>query len=474
MFKTIIGLEIHVQLNTKSKMFCGCDNNAESKEPNTLVCPVCMGFPGTLPAANIEAIKKTIKTGIALNCKIPAESKFDRKHYFYPDLPKNFQISQYDMPFARHGSLGKIRINRVHLEEDAGKLIHPKGAGYSLVDLNRSGTPLMEFVTEPDIDSPAQAKIFLKELRLIIRYLGVSDADMEKGHLRCDANISVRKSSLRHSELVSESDKILNQVQDDEVETTPIIEIKNMNSFRAVESALKFEEQRLRQNFAELKKEKGKKTRAWSEKDKATKPMRSKEEASDYRYFLEPDIPPIRIQNLKSQIKKEIPELPQARRERYLKLKLSDKATETIVAKRSYADYFDEAVGAGGEPHKIYDLMINEKAGAVIPLKNLIAAIKLVKEGAISQKMLKVILPELIKGKSPDEIIKKKGLKQMSDEGELRMIIERVIKANLKAVESYKKGKSEALGYLVGQVMRETKGQANPEMTNKILKEMLK
>lgn len=500
--KTIVGLEIHVQLNTKSKMFCGCSNEQSSRisresgiaheleKPNTRVCPICMGYPGTLPAANVEAIKKTILTGLALNCQVLSESKFDRKHYFYPDLPKNFQISQYDQPFCKNGELRiinhesgekRIRINRVHLEEDAGKLIHPKGAGYTLVDMNRCGTPLMEIVTEPDIDSSELAKIFLKELRLIVRYLGVSDADMEKGHLRCDANISIAKSQIS----LSKPDPASRENIKSQIETTSIIEIKNMNSFRAVEAALKFEEQRLRQNFESLKKEKGKQTRMWSEKDGITKPMRAKEEASDYRYFPEPDIPSIRISNKKSKIKKNyeinldeikkgIPELPEERRRRYQKLGLDEKAAETIVAKKSYSDYFDEAVRSGGEAHKIYDLMINEKVGANIPLKNLIMVIKLVSEGALSQKMLKVILPELIKGKNPNAIIKEKGMKQMSNEGELKVIIKKMIKANPQAVESYQKGKLEALGFLVGQVMRETHGQANPELTNKLLKDLLK
>jgi len=520
MFKTIIGLEIHVQLNTKSKMFCGCLNSPriahESggritrksvsagtpspdgwEEPNTRVCPVCMGFPGTLPVANVEAIKKTIKTGLALNCIIPKESKFDRKHYFYPDLPKNFQISQYDMPFCRNGKMeipnpppavakrqlwragksqipNKIKINRVHLEEDAGKLIHPAGVGYTLVDLNRSGTPLMEVVTEPDINSPELAKDFLKELRLIIRYLGVSDADMEKGQLRCDANISIQQTaSSKQLKAGSRKPAASAGVLEAGVETTPIIEIKNMNSFRAVERALTFEEKRLRENFAELKKEKGKQTRAWVEKNQATKSVRRKEEASDYRYFPEPDIPTIKTTNL-VEIKKTIPELPQERRIRYQEMGLSGKAAEAIIAKKAYSDYFDEAVRAGGEPHKIYDLMINEKAGTIIGLKQLNQAIKLVSKGAISQKMLKEILPELKKGLSALEIIEKKDIKQVSDESELKGIIEKIIKQNLQAVESYKKGKKEALGFLVGQVMRETKGQANPVLTNKLLAEMLK
>jgi aspartyl-tRNA(Asn)/glutamyl-tRNA(Gln) amidotransferase subunit B len=466
MLKTIIGLEIHVQLNTKSKMFCGCDNNAESKEPNTVVCPVCMGFPGTLPVANIEAIKKTIKTGLALNCIIPDESKFDRKHYFYPDLPKNFQISQYDMPFARNGSLKlktenqklkTVRINRVHLEEDAGKLIHPKGAGYTLVDMNRCSTPLMEIVTEPDINSPELAKIFLKELRLIVRYLSVSDADMEKGHLRCDANISVRN----------------------ETDSSPIVEIKNMNSFRAVEGALSFEEKRLKEDFEELKKEKGKQTRSWDDEKGETKAMRRKEEASDYRYFPEPDVPPIKVGQGKNEInleeiKREIPILPEEKRKHYLELGLEPKAAEAIVAKKSYSNYFDKVIKLKGDPHKVYDLMINERAGDSIKPKLLVEALNLVSNGTISNKILKDILPEIKEAKSVKEIIERKGLKQLSDEGYLRKVAEKVIKSNPGPVADYKKGKTAALGFLVGQVMKETKGQANPALTNKLLTEMLR
>ena len=493
MLKTIIGLEIHIQLNTKSKMFCGCNNpasrslgeggNAENKEPNSVVCPVCMGFPGTLPIANIDAIKKTIKTGLALNCKIPTESKFDRKHYFYPDLPKNFQISQYDEPFCCNGKMEiqnpkskiqKIRINRVHLEEDAGKLIHPKGAGYTLVDMNRCGTPLMEIVTEPDIDSPKLAKILLKELRLIIRYLGVSDADMEKGHLRCDANISVAKSQIPNPK--------------SQTETTPIVEIKNMNSFRAVEAALSFEEQRLKDDFEELKKEKGKQTRSWDDEKSETRAMRRKEEASDYRYFPEPDIPPIKVNrkqltdNNKKQyeinleeIKKEVPELPEERRKRYLKLGLNPKSAESIVAKKVYSDYFDKVIKLGGEPHKVYDIMINERAKNEIEPQVLVNALTLVAEGKISNKILKEILPEMIKkGTSAKEIIENKGLSQVSDENELKKIIKEVIKSNPGPISEYKKGKESVLGFLVGQVMKETHGQANPVLTNKLLTEMLK
>ncbi|MCX6811722.1 MAG: Asp-tRNA(Asn)/Glu-tRNA(Gln) amidotransferase subunit GatB, partial [Candidatus Berkelbacteria bacterium] len=393
--------------------------------------------------------------------------KFDRKHYFYPDLPKNFQISQYDQPFCKNGELRimnhesgekRIRINRVHLEEDAGKLIHPKGAGHTLIDMNRCGTPLMEIVTEPDIDSPKLAKIFLKELRLIVRYLGVSDADMEKGHLRCDANISIR----------------------DENDSSPIVEIKNMNSFRAVEGALSFEDKRLKDDFDNLKKQKGKQTRSWDDKKGETRAMRRKEEASDYRYFPEPDVPPIKVGKGENEIdleeiKKEISELPEEKRKRYLKLNLSPKAVETIIAKKSYSDYFDEVIKLGGEPHKVYDLMINERAKNLIEPKLLLEALTLVSKGEISNNILKEILPEMIeKGASAKTIIREKGLKQVSDEEELKQIVEKVIKSNPGPVADYKKGKAQALGFLVGQVMKETKGQANPVITHEILTDMLK
>lgn len=490
MLKTTIGLEIHIQLNTKSKMFCGCLNQPEGRikeEPNIRVCPVCMGFPGTLPVANIEAIKKTIMTGLALNCEIPKESKFDRKHYFYPDLPKNFQISQYDQPFARRGWLKLkiknskskiIRINRVHLEEDAGKLVHPKNAGYTLIDMNRCGTPLVEIVTEPDIDSPELAKQFLKELRLIVRYLDVSDADMEKGQLRCDANISMQRT------VDSKRLKAKRRKPEVVIETSPIIEIKNMNSFRAVERALKYEEGRLRNEFEELKNQSGKQTRAWVEREGTTRPMRKKEEASDYRYFPEPDVPSILIDKKVQDgygteiklidIQARMPVLPQAKRKEYERLGLNDKAVEAIVAKKTYCHYFDEVISAGGEPQKVYDLMINEKAGIKISVKNLIAALKLEKEGTISHKILKSVLPEMMKGKKVEDIIQEKGLKQLSNEGELKKIIKRVIQQNPGTVKDYKSGKSVALGFLVGQVMKETKGQANPQLTNKILKDLLK
>lgn len=495
-FKITIGLEIHIQLNTKSKMFCGCSNISEIpgryedketmhikrteilEQPNTRVCPVCMGYPGVLPVANIEAIKKTIMCGLALSCEIAKESKFDRKHYFYPDLPKNFQISQYDLPFATNGKVElkaksqnpkAIHINRVHLEEDAGKLVHPEGADYSLVDFNRCGTPLMEIVTEPDITSPLMAKEFLKKLRLIVRYLGVSDADMEKGQLRCDANISVQKSN----------------------KTSPIVEIKNMNSFRAVERALKCEEERLKDGFDEFKKLKGKQTRAWMENKAETVSMRRKEEASDYRYFPEPDIPPIKIgkkQDARNkiqterqieidleEIKKAIPELPAQKRERYQKFDLSEKAIESIVSRKKYSDYFDQLIKAGGDPHKVYDYMVNERAGTEIEVERMIELLDLIKGGKISNKIGKEMLIELKRTKKkPSEIIEEKGLEQVSDEKELKNIVSEVIKENPGPVKDIKSGQDKAIGFLVGQVMQKTKGKANPSLTNKIIKDMIK
>ncbi|GAG95842.1 unnamed protein product, partial [marine sediment metagenome] len=293
----------HVQLKTKTKMFCRCSNDSEGVAPNENICPICMGMPGTLPVANQQAIKWTAKTGLALNCQVNPESKFDRKHYFYPDLPKGFQISQYDQPIAKGGYLEvdiageeRVRINRVHLEEDAGKLLHPKGSKKSLVDLNRAGTPLLEIVTEPDIESAAQAKEFLRLLKLTVIYLGISDADMEKGQLRVDANISIQRGQ----------------------ESSMVVEIKNMNSFRAVFDALTFEEKRLKDNFDQFKGEEKKQTRGWLADQKKTTEQRIKEEAADYRYFPEPDIPPLEF--TKEEIKKlksELPQLPAEKKRRF-------------------------------------------------------------------------------------------------------------------------------------------------------------
>ena len=500
MFKTVIGLEIHVQLKTKSKMFCRCDNNAEGAAPNTLVCPICLGLPGTLPVANKTAIELTLKTGLALNCEVAEFSRFDRKHYFYPDLPKGYQISQYDKPFCLNGKfeirnpkseIRNIRIRRVHLEEDAGKLIHVSGHpeataegspantisktsseilrsaqndnnGYSLVDLNRAGTPLMEIVTEPDISTSADAKIFMQELRSILRYLDVSDADMEKGHLRCDANISISEDGRRKTE-----DGL----------GTPV-EIKNLNSFRMVERALAFEEKRQKEEL-----ETGniivKETRGWNDAKGETYSQRGKEFAQDYRYFPEPDLPPY-YPNKAFDIevlKKELPELPAQKRKRYIEKGLPIQDAAIISIDKEMAMYF-EKVAEKINPKTAANWIINElKTDGILDIapENLISLLQKVEGGEISGKIAKEIFTEMqLSGKKPDAIIVEKGFKQIGGEKELSGIIEEIISQNEKSVADYHAGKTEALGFLVGQVMKKTSGQASPQIVNKILSEKLK
>jgi len=460
-YKTVIGLEIHVQLKTKSKMFCRCDNNAENAAPNTLVCPICMGMPGTLPVANKTAIEWTLKTGLALNCQVAEFSRFDRKHYFYPDLPKGFQISQYDKPFCTEGyleiddqgELKKIGIRRVHLEEDAGKLIHKDNS--TLVDLNRAGTPLMEVVSEPDINSPAEAKIFMQELRSILRYLDVSDADMEKGHLRCDANISI---SIDNKEGVP-------------------VEIKNMNSFRMVERALAYEEKRQKEEL-EAGEKIEKETRGWDDAKGVTISQRGKEYAQDYRYFPEPDLPPYRpgkAFNIES-LKKELPELPAQKRRRYIdsmNLPLQDAAV--LAIDKDEAFYF-EKVAEKVNPKLAANWVINElRLDGILNIspEDLTALLLKIESGEVSGKIGKVILAEMHGGKKPDEIIAAKGIKHIGSEDKLKGFIEEVIKENEKTVTDFKAGKKEALGFLVGQVMKKTHGQANPQIVNKLLKDKL-
>jgi len=462
LFKTVIGLEIHVQLKTKSKMFCGCDNNAEGAEPNTLVCPVCMGLPGVLPVANRQAIEWTLKTGLALDSKIAEFSKFDRKHYFYPDLPKGYQISQFDLPFVIGGVVSiivggsekQIRLRRIHLEEDAGKLIH--SGNDSLVDLNRAGTPLMEIVTEPDIESPKDAKQFVQELRSILRYLDVSDADMEKGHLRCDANISIEV---------------------DGVEGIPT-EIKNMNSFRMIERALIFEEKRQIGEIEEGRKI-TKETRGWNEAKGETYSQRSKETSQDYRYFPEPDLPPFEVKEVFdfSVLKDELPELPSQKRKRYvdsLGIPLQD--AEVLSIDSQMANYFEQ-VSAKVSVKLAANWVINElKSDGLLAIgpEKMIELLALIEDGTISGKIAKDVLSEMItSGKNAMEIIKEKGLKQMGDESELEKIVEKVIAQNPEVIASIKAGKTEAAGFLVGQVMKETKGQANPQIVNKIINDKI-
>ena len=463
-FKTVIGLEIHCQLKTESKMFCGCNNNAEGAEPNLLTCPVCLGMPGVLPVPNAQAIEWTIKTGLALNSKIADLSKFDRKHYFYPDLPKGYQISQFDLPFAIGGYLEinspdggakKINLTRIHLEEDAGKLVHD-GAD-SLVDLNRAGTPLMEIVTEPCISSPAEAKIFLQELRSILRYLQVSNAEMEKGHMRCDANISLSQKS-------NDGEWVMG---------TPA-EIKNMNSFRMVERALLYEEKRQKSELENGQKI-AKETRGWDDAKGVTYSQRSKELAQDYRYFPEPDIPPFEITKMfdLDKIKQQIPELPGAKRNRYVAdfaLVLQD---AEILAYDTHMAYYFEQVVKEVSPKLAASWVINELKSdglLVITPGKLIQMLKLIEDNTISGKIAKDVLADMIStGKTAPVIIEEKGLKQIGNEAELAVIIDQVLSENTEIVATIKAGKTSAIGFLVGQVMAKTKGQASPGLVNSII-----
>lgn len=482
--KPTIGLEIHTELKTDSKMFCSCKNDPEEKQANLNICPICMGHPGTLPVANEEAIKKVIKTGIALNCKINQTSKFDRKNYFYPDLPKGYQISQYDKPFCEKGYLEmpaskdfkkikKIRITRIHLEEDTGRLIHPEKADYSLVDYNRAGVPLMELVTEPDLSSGLEVRRFAEELQLIFRYLGISDADMEKGQMRVEVNISM-----------GEGKKLGTKV-----------EIKNLNSFKVAEKAVDYEIQR---QTEVLKKGKvAQETRGWDDNKAQTFSQREKEEAHDYRYFPEPDLPPIVLEDKEiDKIKMEIPELPADKRKRFKKeFGLDAESIEIFTDNKDLGEYFEKVISEVKEattPDKyiqttklaanyiISDLMglmsgqFTEKECAADP-ENFAEFIVLIKEGKITSKTAKDVLKIMLQtGTDPSNIIEERGLGQVNDEKKIEIVVRGIIVKNQEAVEDYKKGKQNVLQFLAGKVMAETKGRARPDIVHKLLKELLK
>ncbi|MFA5142854.1 MAG: Asp-tRNA(Asn)/Glu-tRNA(Gln) amidotransferase subunit GatB [Candidatus Omnitrophota bacterium] len=473
-YETVIGLEVHLQLATKTKAFCGCSTRFGQK-PNSQVCPVCLGFPGSLPSLNEEAFRFAIKVALALNCRIQSLVKFDRKNYYYPDLPKNFQISQYDMPLSYDGFIDiavegggnkRIRIKRVHMEEDAGKLMHPEGGDHSLVDYNRCGMPLLEIVTAPDIGSPQEAYDYLTKLKSILGYLRVSDCDMEKGSLRCDANISLRPKGERR--------------------LGTKVELKNMNSFKGVRSGLEYEARRQASAITDGEKI-IQETRLWDADRGSTSSMRTKEEAEDYRYFPEPDLVPFVIErDLIDEVRASLPELPEARAERFRKaFGLSDYDAGVLTGQIDLADYFEACV-------KIYpnakvaanwimgDVMaaINAKNADIRELAlapaALAALLKMIDSGAISGKMAKDILAEAIEtGAGPEDIVKEKGLAQISDTAAIEAVVRNVLVKEAKSVSDYKGGKKAAFGFLVGQIMRETRGKANPALVNEILKKNL-
>ncbi|MDD4531295.1 MAG: Asp-tRNA(Asn)/Glu-tRNA(Gln) amidotransferase subunit GatB [Candidatus Pacebacteria bacterium] len=487
MLKPTIGLEIHFESKTKSKMFCSCLNDPDEKTPNKNVCPICMGHPGTLPVINEEAINNIILTGLALNCEVQQYSKFDRKSYFYPDLPKGYQISQYDMPLCKNGHLDirlddgtvkRIRINRIHMEEDTGRLLHSPD-GSSLVDFNRAGVPLMELVTEPDMNSAEEAKKFAQELQLILRYAGVSDADMEKGQMRCEVNISL-----------SDTDKLGTKV-----------EIKNLNSFRVVEKSIEFEIKRQGELLEEGKKV-VQETRGWHDTKQITMEQRSKEDAFEYRYFPEPDLPPLNISKDKiSKIMAKLPELPEEKRNRFKEeYCLDDKSADFYIKNPDVANYFEKTVSelaswikdrkpgiSCSNATKLCSNYIMTDLQAIIKednfsgnleekitAENFAEFICMISEGEMSSKIAKIVLSEMYKTKKdPSDIIEKQGLKQISDSGEIENIIKEVLKDNPKAVEDYKKGKQNSFTFLVGQTMAASKGKANPKSVAELLKKEL-
>jgi len=477
-YQPVIGLEIHVELNTKSKMFCSCPNDPNEHHPNVNICPVCTAQPGTLPVINKEAVRKTIKTGLALNCQIPEYSKFDRKNYFYPDLPKGYQISQSYTPLCKGGFLEienkKIRIRNIHLEEDTGRLVHPEGADYSLVDFNRAGIPLMELVTEPDLRSAKEARRFAEELQLILRYLDVSNADMEKGQLRVEVNISL-----------GEKGKLGTKV-----------EVKNLNSFRAVEKAIDYEISR-QTKILKAGKKVIQETRGWDDIRGVTVSQREKEYAHDYRYFPEPDLPPLHFKKEEiEEIKAEIPELPQEKRERFKKeYHLDEKSIEVFVQNKDLGEYFEKVVSKLkslprekiskliklATNYLITDLQgllkgasVSDKNFLITP-ENFAEFINLIAEEKISSKIAKIVLEEMFKtGADPPHIIEEKGLVLITDEAKIEKIIEEVISENQKAVSDFKKGKETALQFLIGQVMGKSQGKINPEVAKNLLIKILK
>lgn len=632
-YKTTVGLEVHAELNTKSKMFCSCRNNPTATTPNSEICPICAGHPGTLPVANEEAVKKVIKTGLALNCKIAEDSKFDRKNYFYPDLPKGYQISQYDQPIASNGSLKikdqkskfkNIRIRRIHLEEDTGSLLHPEGADCSLVNLNRAGVPLMELVTEPDITSGRDARLFAEELQRILRYLDVSSADMEKGEMRVEVNVSLsrpnekrmrtndkrivladesynlmglffeihnklgpiykeknyqdaieeilkrekipyerekkltlnfenlevsnffadfiidnkilievkaekfitqndirqtlryiksadlplgiiinfRKDKLEYKRLINPSFDLnsLSFVENSGEVLGTKVEIKNLNSFRVVEKAIEFEIKR-QTEILEAGKKVAQETRGWHDKKEITFSQREKEEAHDYRYFPEPDLPKMHFdKSYIEEIKLSMPELPEQRRNRFKKeYGLDDTSIEFFVTNKNLSEYYEKVVSEfeewtpekeKGEAHKkasrlVANYLITDIQGLLngaefaekdfkITPENFAEFIKMIYKNEISSKIAKMVLQNMFNtGVDPSSFVDDNNLRQMSDDGELEKIVKEVISKNPKAVQDYKSGKQNALQFLAGQVMSATRGTANPGKVQVILLEFL-
>ncbi|MEK7542509.1 MAG: Asp-tRNA(Asn)/Glu-tRNA(Gln) amidotransferase subunit GatB [Patescibacteria group bacterium] len=478
-----VGLEIHAELKTQSKMFCSCKNDPLERKPNVNICPICIGHPGTLPVPNEAAITMVVKTGLALNCTIAQYSKFDRKNYFYPDLPKGYQISQYDLPLCENGVLKvgdkEVRIRRIHLEEDTGRSQHlaaKEGADYSLVDFNRAGVPLMELVTEPDIQSGKEASAFAQELQLILRYLGVSDADMEKGQMRVEANISIRP---------ERTEKLGTKV-----------EVKNLNSFRSVQNAIAFEIKRQTQ-VLDAGKEVSQETRGWNETKQETFSQREKESAHDYRYFPEPDIPPLTFTPaFIEKLRLEVPELPQTKKLRLQKeYNLGETEANLLTKDRDLGEYFEQVVSELGsrlseeELAKRVKLATNyivsdlqgllqgmsvENKNFRITAEKFADLINLIAESKVSSPVAKALLKKMFEGGAdPHQLLGSEGLTQVSDTAEIERIAKEIIEKNPKAVEDYKRGKQQSLQFLIGQIMAQTRGTTRPDLAKQVLARLL-
>ena len=479
-YEVVIGLEVHAQLKTASKIFCGC-STTYGAEPNTHTCPICLGLPGILPVLNKKAVEYALIMALSSHCQIATESHFARKNYFYPDLPKGYQISQYELPLAEHGQIEietnlperersqtsqgikRIGLTRIHLEEDAGKSIHNDAEGLSYIDFNRCGVPLIEIVSEPDISSTEEAVTYLKRLRSILRYLGISSGNMEEGSFRCDANLSLRRKGIKGFGTRTE--------------------LKNMNSFRYVQKALEYEIKR-QLDILESGQEVIQETRLWNENEGKTFPMRSKEKSHDYRYFPEPDLLPLVIdQEWLDAIADRLPELPDEKMKRFMdQYGLPKYDSEVLTSSIELADYFEFCARGTGDAKMVSNWIMSELLRAIkgddreiedcpVSPSALTELLKMIKDGTISGKIGKDVFKEMYReGKSARAIVKDKGLLQISDEAEIAAIIEQVLKGNPEQVAKYKKGKEQLLGFFVGQVMKKTKGKANPRLVNEILK----
>jgi len=472
-FEPVIGLEVHAQLKTKTKIFCGC-STAFGASANTHTCPVCLGMPGVLPVLNKKVVEYTLRMALATNCEITRESRFARKNYFYPDLPKGYQISQYELPIARHGfvdievngGLRRIGITRIHMEEDAGKLGHDPDRPVSMVDFNRTGVPLIEIVSEPDIGQPEEAGAYLRQLRTIVRYLEICDGNLEEGSFRCDANVSIRPKGTQSLGTRTE--------------------LKNLNSFKHVEKSLQYEISRQKEvllDGGQIVQE----TRLWDPDKNKTASMRGKEEAHDYRYFPDPDLLPLVIDEAWIEVaKKSLPELPAAKKKRFMEqYELPAYDAQLLTSDRALADYFEDCTREFHQPKKVSNWVMGSLLGLLnaqektiedspVSAVDLARLLALVEDGIISGKIAKSVFDEMAQtGKPAQQIVEEKGLVQITDTGALTDVVLKIISSHPKEVEAYKNGKTKLLGFFVGQIMKETRGQANPKMVNEILKQKL-